>query len=63
MTDHLKLMTEKLRELKTYNERIRGCKIERGLQRKKVKEQRERLIYFMMIKIVKLSFLIKMEIL
>lgn len=30
-------MTEKLRELKTYNERIRGCKIERGLQRKKSK--------------------------
>ncbi len=31
----LKLMTEKPRELKIYNERIRCCKIERGLQRNK----------------------------
>lgn len=31
----LKLMIEKLRDLKTYNERIICCKIERRLQRNK----------------------------
>lgn len=33
MMDPSRLMIEKLRELRTYNERIRPCKIERGLQR------------------------------
>lgn len=32
MMDLLKLIIEKLRGLKTYNERIRRCKIEIGLQ-------------------------------